>query len=300
MDRLDRMSLFVRIVERRSFSDAAADLGVGRSTATEAIKVLERSLGARLLERTTRHVTPTLDGQEYYQRCLSILANVEEAQGLFRNLSPAGLLRIDAHGYLTRTFLLPRLPEFLERYPELNLHFGQTDRFVDLVREGVDCVIRAGELNDSSMIMRHLGDIEEVTIASADYIRKYGRPETPDDLDGHQMVGFVSSRTGEAMPLEFQIEGKVRYVNLPSRVTANNSNTVAELARLGFGIMQAPRYHFAAELARGTLKELLPDYPPVPIPLAAVYPQNRQITRRLRVFLDWVTEIFTSANLQGR
>ena len=300
MDRLDRMSLFVRIVERGSFSDAAADLGMARSTATEAIKVLEHSLGVRLLERTTRHVTPTLDGQEYYQRCLSILGDIEDAEGLFRNSSPAGLLRIEAHGYLTRTFILPRLPEFLERYPELNIHFGQTDRFVDLVREGVDCVIRAGELNDSSMIARHLGDIDEVTIASADYIRKFGLPATPDDLGGHQMVGFVSSRTGETMPLEFQIEGKVKYVDLPSRVTANNSNTVAELARLGFGIMQAPRYHFAEELARGTLIELLADYPPVPIPLAAVYPQNRQITRRLRVFLDWVSEIFASADLQGR
>lgn len=299
MDRLDRMSLFVRIVERGSFSDAAADLGMARSTATEAIKVLERRLGVRLLERTTRHVTPTLDGQEYYQRCLSILGDIEDAEGLFRNLSPAGLLRIDAHGYLTRTFILPRLPEFLERYPELNIHFGQTDRFVDLVREGVDCVIRAGQLNDSSMIMRHLGDIEEVTIASADYVRKFGTPLSPDDLNGHQMVGFVSSRTGEALPLEFQIDGKVNYVSLPSRVTANNSNTVAELARLGFGIMQAPRYHFADELARGTLIELLADYPPVPIPLAAVYPQNRQITRRLRVFLDWVAEIFASADLQG-
>ncbi len=299
MDRLDRMSLFVRIVERRSFSDAAADLGLARSTATEAIKVLERDLGVRLLERTTRHVTPTLDGQEYYQRCLSILADVDEAQGLFRDPSPSGMLRIDAHGHLTRTFLLPHLPEFLERYPDLNIHFGQTDRFVDLVREGVDCAIRAGALTDSSMIMRHLGEIDEVTIASAEYVEKFGRPETLDDLDGHHMVGFVSSRTGEAMPLEFQVGRDVKYVNLPSKVTANNSNTVAELARLGFGIMQAPRYHFADALARGTLVELLPDHPPVPIPLSAVYPQNRHISRRLRVFLDWVTEIFAAANLQG-
>jgi Transcriptional regulator len=293
MDRLDRMQLFVRVVERRSFSAAAADLGLSRSTTTEAIKKLESDLGVRLLERTTRHVTTTLDGRAYYERCLAILSEVEEADNAFRDARPRGLLRIDAHPLLTQTFLLPHLPEFMARYPELDLHIGQGDRLVDLVREGIDCVIRAGDLPDSGMISRRLTTIEEVTCASPDYLERHGMPATPDDLAGHVCVGFVSSRTGETMPLEFMEGGEVRLVPLPSRVTVNNSDTMSELARLGFGLIQAPRYRLARDLADGTLVEVLKDYPSSPTPLTALYPQNRQTSARVRVFLDWVSGIFS-------
>lgn len=287
------MQLFVRVVERRSFSAAAADLGLSRSTTTEAIKKLESDLGVRLLERTTRHVTTTLDGRAYYERCLAILSEVEEADNAFRDARPRGLLRIDAHPLLTQTFLLPHLPEFMARYPELDLHIGQGDRLVDLVREGIDCVIRAGDLPDSGMISRRLTTIEEVTCASPDYLERHGMPATPDDLAGHVCVGFVSSRTGETMPLEFMEGGEVRLVPLPSRVTVNNSDTMSELARLGFGLIQAPRYRLARDLADGTLVEVLKDYPSSPTPLTALYPQNRQTSARVRVFLDWVSGIFS-------
>ncbi|UJW76607.1 LysR family transcriptional regulator [Rhizobium sp. SL42] len=298
MDRLDRMQLFVRVVERRSFSAAAADRGLGRSTATEAIKQLEADLGARLLERTTRHVTPTLEGQAHYQRCLAILSDIEEAESAFRDSRPRGLLRIDAHPLLTRTFLLPKLPAFLERYPGLDLHIGQGDRLVDMVREGVDCALRAGELADSGLIARRLATINEVTCASPAYLARHGIPATPAELEArHLCVGFVSSRTGEVMPLEFMDGGQVRLVALGSRVTVNNSDTMTELCRLGFGLMQAPRYRLAQDLAEGRLVEVLPDHPPSPTPLSAVYPQNRHTAARLRVFLDWVTEIFVRAEL---
>ncbi|WP_316189325.1 LysR family transcriptional regulator [Bradyrhizobium sp. SZCCHNS1054] len=294
MDRFDAMRLFVRLVERRSFTTAAADLGVPRSTASETLQQLEARLGARLLERSTRHVTPTLDGEEYYRRCVAILAELEEAEVALREAQPRGLLRIDAHPHLTRTFLLPHLPDFLARYPLLDLRIGQGDRLVDLLREGVDCVIRAGEPEDSGMILRRLGMIEEITVASPAYLAKHGMPATPDELDGHQMVGFISSRTGEVLPLEFCAGGTVRQVTLPSRVTVNNSDTSADLAKLGLGLVQAPRYRFADDLAEGALVEILTDYPPSPTPLSALYPQNRQLTLRLRVFLDWVSGIFRS------
>ncbi|WP_159952930.1 LysR family transcriptional regulator [Rhizobium sp. 18065] len=298
MDRLDRMQLFIRVVERRSFSAAAADLGLGRSTATEAIKQLEADLGARLLERTTRHVTPTLEGQAHYQRCLAILSDIEEAESAFRDSRPRGLLRIDAHPLLTRTFLLPHLPEFLDRYPGLDLHIGQGDRLVDLVREGVDCALRAGELADSGLIARRLATINEVTCASPAYLARHGMPATLTDLQaGHLCVGFVSSRTGEVMPLEF-IDGQaIKLISLGSRVTVNNSDTMTDLCRLGFGLIQAPHYRLAQDLAEGRLIEILPDHPPSPTPLSAVYPQNRHTAARLRVFLDWATEIFAKANL---
>jgi DNA-binding transcriptional LysR family regulator len=297
MDRFESMRLFARVVERRSFTAAASDLGLPRSTATEAIQQLEARLGARLLERTTRHVTPTLDGAAYYRRCLAILAELEDAEAGLRNAEPRGLLRIDAHPLLTRTFLLPRLPDFLARYPAIDLHIGQGDRLVDLVREGVDCVIRAGAPEDSSMIMRRLATIEEVTCASPGYLERHGVPTTPDDLEGHRSVGFLSSRTGEVLPLEFTVGGKIRQVRLPSRVTVNNSDTMHDLARLGLGLIQAPRYRFTRDLAEGTLVEVLPGYPPSPTPLSALYPQSRQLTPRLRVFLDWAVQVFTAAGL---
>jgi DNA-binding transcriptional LysR family regulator len=297
MDRFDGMRLFARVVERRSFTAAAGDLGLPRSTATEVIQQLEARLGARLLERTTRHVTPTLDGQAYYQRCLTILAELEDAEAGLRNAEPRGLLRIDAHPLLTRRFLLPHLTTFLQRYPAIDLHIGQGDRLVDLVREGVDCVIRAGAPEDSSMIMRRLALIDEVTCASPDYLKQHGMPKAPDDLEGHRVVGFVSSKTGEVMPLEFTLGGKTKLVRLPSRITVNNSDTMHDLAKLGLGLIQAPRYRFEEDFAAGRLVEVLAKYPPSPTPLSALYPQSRQLTPRLRVFLDWAAQCFAAAGL---
>lgn len=297
MDRFDAMRLFVRLVERRSFTAAAADLGLPRSTASEVLRSLEARLGARLLERTTRHVTPTLDGADYYRRCVAILAEVEDAETAMRDARPRGLLRVDAHPLLTRTFILPHLPEFLDRYPQLELQIGQGDRLVDLVREGVDCVIRSGESGDSGMIQHRLGTIAEITVASPAYLSSHGVPATPDALDGHQMVAFVSSRTGEVLPLEFSVAGALRQIVLPSRVRVNNSDTMADLARLGFGLAQAPRYRFAEDLASGALVEVLADHPPSPTPLSALYPQNRQPALRLRMFLDWISGIFAEARL---
>lgn len=295
MDRFDAMRLFIRLVERQSFTAAAADLGIPRSTASEVLRGLEARLGARLLERTTRHVTPTLDGEDYYRRCVAILAEVEEAEAAMRDAQPRGLLRIDAHPLLTRTFILPHLPAFLARHPQLDLQIGQGDRLVDLVREGIDCVIRSGEPDDSGLILRRLGTIAEVTVASPAYLARHGTPEAPDRLDGHQMVAFMSSRTGDVLPLEFSVGGALRHIVLPSRIRVNNSDTMADLARLGFGLVQAPRYRFADDLASGALVEVLADTPPSPTPLSALYPQNRQLTLRLRVFLDWISGIFAEA-----
>lgn len=297
MDYLDSLRLFVRVVERGSFTAAAADHGIPRSTATEAIRQLEARLSVRLLDRTTRHVAATPDGEHYYQRCLAILADLDDAEAVLRDSEPHGLLRIDAPGLLTRTFILPALPLFLERHPRIDVQFGQSDRLVDLVREGVDCAIRVGEPVDSGLVMRRLGTIKEVTVASPDYLARQGVPKSADDLDGHQMVGFLSSRTGEVLPLEFNVAGTMRQVRLPLRVSANHSDTTADLARRGFGLIQAPRYRFADDLAEGRLVEILADCPPSPAPLSALYSRARQSAPRLRVFLDFVAEVFRAADL---
>ncbi len=295
MDHLESMRLFVRVVDRRSFTSASSDLGIPRSTATVVIRELERRLNCRLLDRTTRVVSPTVDGQMYYGHCLAILSSIDETEASFRNTQPSGLLRIDAHGMLSRTFILPHLPQFLARYPQIDLQIGQGDRLVDLIREGIDCAIRVGELADSTLVRRTLASIPEITCASPAYLARHGIPASPDDLASHQMIGFISSRTGQVMPMEFLVGDTTFKTTLASRVTVNDSDSSADLARLGFGLVQAPLYRFADDIASGTLVEVLRPYRPTATTVSAIYPQARQTSPRLRVFLDWISKIFRDA-----
>lgn len=294
MDRLDAMRLFLRVVERRSFSLAAQDSGLPRSTATEGVKQLEARLGVRLLERTTRQVRPTLDGEAYYQRCLSILADIEEAEAAFTGARPKGLLRVNVHGILARSFMMPGLPRFLAEYPDIQLHFGEGDRFVDLVREGVDCALRVGQPADSALIGRRIAMLAESTFASPAYLERYGTPRTPDDLTGHRMVGFLSSATGGLLPLEFTVDGARREVTLPVTVSAAGAEIYFAAGRLGLGLIQLPRYRLVDDLAAGTMVEVLPETPPAPAPVYVLYPHNRQLSPRVRVFLDWLAAEFAA------
>jgi DNA-binding transcriptional LysR family regulator len=289
MDRLATLNLFVRIVERGSFSAAASDHGVSRPVATAAIKALEEQLGTRLLQRSTRHVRTTVEGQAYYHRCVAILADLEDADRDAGG-AVAGLVRVDAAGHLVRKILLPELPDFLARHPKLTVYLGGGERFVNLVREGVDCVVRAGELADSDMVVRQLGVMEEITVASPAYLAQYGTPHAPDELDGHRMIGFVSSRTGQPLPLELTRDGSIIEVALPARVLVGSADTSAAAARLGLGLCQAPRYRFADDLASGTLVEVLAGFAPSPTPLSVLYPSNRQLSPRVRVFVDWLVK----------
>ncbi|WP_115002385.1 LysR family transcriptional regulator [Xanthomonas campestris] len=292
MDRLDAMRIFGRVVERKSFTLAAEDLGLPRSTVTDAVKQLEARLGVRLLQRTTRHVSSTLDGEAYYQRCLTILDDVEDAEGAFSGMTPKGLLRVDVHGTLSRHFVLPNLPAFLSSYPSIELYITEGDRFVDLVREGIDCVLRVGEPQNVDMVARRVATLNEVTCASKAYIEKYGLPETVDSLAGHVMVGFKSSATGALIPLEFQVENKVLYQQLPTIVSVNAAESFIAAAKLGLGLIQIPRYHAQRELNEGSLVEVLSAHPPTPTPVYLLYPRNRQLSLRVRVFIDWLAGVF--------
>jgi DNA-binding transcriptional LysR family regulator len=294
MDSLDAMRLFTRVVERRSFSDAAADLGLPRSTASEAVQQLEKRLGVRLLQRTTRRVSATSDGDAYYRRCLSIISEIEDAESAFTGAKPRGLLRIDVFGTLARHFLLPSLPRFFEEYPDMQIHIGEGDRLVDLVEEGVDCVIRSGEPRDSTMVGRRIAMLDEVTCASPAYLAKHGVPRTPDGLEGHRMIAFISSVTRNVIPLEFMVDGALRKVTLPMTVSVNAGETSFELVKLGFGLLQVPRYHIEPALVSGELIEVLPAFPPSPTPVSLFYPHSRQLSPRVRVFADWVTKEFAA------
>jgi DNA-binding transcriptional LysR family regulator len=294
MDRFDAMRVFSRVVERRSFTAAAEDTGLPRSTVTDAVKQLEARLGVRLLQRTTRHVSPTLDGEAYYRRCLSILADIEEAEGAFAGAKPKGMLRVDVHGTLARHFVLPNLPSFLETYPDIELFMSEGDRLVDLVREGIDCVLRVGTPADSDMIARRVAMLEEITLASPAYLETYGTPEHPDRLDGHRMVGFHSSASGALVPLEFIVGKDVRNIVLPTTISVNAAESFHAAARLGLGIIQVPRYHAQRYVDSGELVPILQDFPLTPTPVSLLYPRNRQLSPRVRVFIDWLTKVFAT------
>ena len=295
MDQLDAMRAFARVVERRSFARAATDLGVPRSRASEAVQQLERQLGRRLLARTTRAVTLTSEGETYYQRCVEILSAVDEAEAAVTGAVPAGPLRIDVPEAFARFFLLPGLMHFLERHPGIRLHVGEGERLVDLVAEGVDCAIRVGNPTDSGLVGRKLGVLVEGTFASPAYLAHRGMPRSLDDLEGHRMIGFVSTATRAVIPLEFQVGGAVRLVTLPIAITVTAASTNASLARLGFGLVQVPRYRVAQDLADGTLVEVLADYPPTASPVYLLYPEGRQLSPRVRIFVDWASHWIAAA-----
>ncbi|RKT27662.1 LysR family transcriptional regulator [Paraburkholderia sp. RAU2J] len=300
MDRFEEMRVFVRIAERQSFTRASDDLQIPRATVTNLMKRMEQRLGARLLERTTRTVRLTHDGEAYYRRCVRLIADMEEAEGSFSNLAPKGLLRVNLQGTLARHFVVPALPAFLARYPEIELTIGEDDRLVDLVREGIDCVLRAGNLQDSSMVGRRVAQLPQVTVASPAYLAKYGEPADPAALSMHRAVNYVSSATGKPVPLEFRIDGRDSAMVLPSAVSVTGAELYAGSALAGLGIVQVPQYRVAGELAAGRLKVILADFPPPPMPVSVLYPQNRQLSSRVRVFAQWLRDIFEAAGGAAR
>lgn len=295
MDRFEAMRVFTRVVERRSFTLAADDLGLPRSTVTDAVKTLEARLGVRLLERTTRTVRPTLDGEAHYRRCLALIADLEDAEGAFGGAKPKGLLRLEVQGTLARHFLVPSLPKFFEEYPDIEISMSETERWVDLIREGVDCVLRFGQLPDSDMIAREIVVLERLTCATPDYFARHGTPADLGALDGHRMIGLRSLTTGRVRPLEFVVGDSVQEIMLPTIMSVTGTESYLATAQLGLGLVQMPYFHAEKDLAQGTLVQVLPAWPPRPVPVSLLYPRNRQLSPRVRVFLDWAMRLFGRA-----
>lgn len=295
MDRLDAMHLFSRIVELGSFTKAAEELQLPRATVTHAVQQLEARLGVRLLQRTTRHVSTTLDGQAYYQRCQQILQDVEEAEMVFNSAAkPQGKLRVDLQGTQALHFVLPRLGEFHSRYPSIELDIGLSDRFVDLVREGVDCVLRSGEPKDSSMVGRRVAQLAQVTCASRDYLQRRGMPQTLEDFCVHDAVNYVGD-TGRFMPFEFLIQGELRRIHLRGPISVSSANAYTACCLAGMGFVQVPRYHIDQHLRNGTLIEVFSAWAPPPMPVSVMYPHARHLSSRVRVFIDWLAECMSEA-----
>ena len=293
MDRLEAMRLFTRVVDRRSFTQAAHDLDIPRSTATQVVQQLETRLGVRLLQRTTRTVMPTLDGEAYYRRCLAILDDIEDAEGAFRGAIPKGTLRVEVQGTIARHFLMPGLPEFFARYPDIEIAMSESDRWVDVVREGVDCVLRYGALPDSDLVARTVINLERLTCASPAYLERYGWPRTPEDLANHRTVGLRSITTGALAPFEFVSADGITRIDLPAPLSVTGTESFLDGVRLGLGLAQMPVFHIEHDIASGRLLRILPEHVVPSAPVSVLYPRNRQLSPRVRVFIDWIVQRFS-------
>lgn len=295
MDQVKAMKVFVRIYERSSFTLAADDLNLPRATLTHTLNQFEAWLGTRLLERSTRRVRPTLDGEAYYQRCVQLLAELEEAELAFRSVAPKGRLRVDLHGTLAKYFVVPALPQFMARYPDIELSISEADRFVDLIAEGVDCVLRAGALGDSALIGRRVANLRQVTCASPAYLRKYGEPKSLAELREHRAVNYVSRTTAKLFPFEFMVNGELQEVSIEGALSVFGAEIYSASAVAGLGIIQCPHYRMAELIEQGVMREILRETPPPLMPVSVLYPQNRHMSPRVRVFVDWLAEIFENA-----
>ena len=294
MDQLSAMRAFVRVVEAGTFTRAASTLGMPKPTLTKLVQGLEAHVRTKLLHRTTRRVSVTPDGAAYYERVLRVLNDLDELDGSMTSSQgrPSGRLRVDVAAAVAVLIIIPALPDFHARYPDIQLDLGVSDRPVDLIGENVDCVVRAGALTDQSMIARRIGTFHFVTCASPSYLQRYGEPRHPSDLDGgHHVVGYFKARTGTSFPWTFTTESEQIEISGRSIVSVNDGNAYVAAGLAGLGVLQAPLFMVEPHLSSGRLRLVLTDWSSKVLPLHVVYPPNKHISNRVRVFVDWVAEL---------
>lgn len=292
MSTLDRMLIFTRVAELASFTQAADALGLPKASVSTAVQQLEAELGTRLLHRTTRKVQPTQDGQAFYERCKDLLADVDEVQTMFQQRAGQtlrGRVRIDMSTSMARNAVIPRLPELLALHPLLELEISSTERRVDLVREGFDCVLRSGTVGDTSLVARPLGSMRMVNCASPAYLQRQGTPQGPADLAAHHLVHYTNTLGAKPDAFEYlDAAGAPVSVPMQGAVTVNNAEAYVAACMAGLGIIQVPCVGVQELLRQGLLVELLPQQVAPPMPLTLVYANRRNLSQRVRVVMDWL------------
>lgn len=296
LDFAQKLRIFVAVAEAGSFARAATALGMSRPGVTNAVAGLETELGVRLLQRTTRRTRLTGEGEAFIDRAVTLLADVAEAKAMFAPPDGAlrGRLRVDIPTALARPLIIPRLGEFTARHPEVELVLGVGDLDMDLVSEGVDCVVRLGEFPASSLVGRSIGRLRMVTCAAPDYLERQGAPASLDDLATHRAVNFHSGRTRRAIPFEFETDDGRRSFTMRSTVTVNSGDAYVECGLLGLGIIQPPWVGVSGFLAAGRLVEVLPNLAPPLKPVSVLYPHRRHVPPQVRAFIDWVEALVRS------
>lgn len=299
MDTLLAMRVFSKVVETRSFTRAAESMDIPRPKVTIIVQQLESHLKTRLLHRTTRSLNLTPDGAAYYERCARVLADIDEIEHSFsgKERTAKGRLRVDIPGALGRLIVMPALDDFRNRYPDIELLLGIGDRPVDLVQEGIDCVIRIGNLQDSTLVAKRVGIYQGVTVASPAYLLKAGTPRTFDELANHTAVNYYWGKIGRIKPLRFEVDGEVVEVKMQGNIAVNDGEAYFGSALNGFGIVQTARFMASPYLQSGELVELLPQWKPPALPISAVYPHNRHLSATTRAFVAWISELFRNSPL---
>jgi DNA-binding transcriptional LysR family regulator len=292
MDRIDAMRIYIRVAELGSFTQAADSLGLSKASISSAVRELEAGLGARLLQRTTRKVQMTPDGQLFYERSRDMLAELEDLHAMFQvdDAALAGRLRVDMPVAVARNIVIPALPAFLRAHPRLQLELSSTDRRVDAVREGFDCVLRVGALESSSLVALPLGHFSMLNCASPAYLDRHGVPQTIADLRSHLLVDYAPALGGRAALFEYMDGGAKRTCEVPAALAVNNSDAYQAACLAGLGIIQAPHSGMRDLLAQGRLVPVLPDHLAPPMPVTLLYPSRRQLSRRVRGFMDWLAD----------
>ncbi|EMF9800506.1 LysR family transcriptional regulator [Salmonella enterica] len=297
MDKIYAMKLFVRVAERESFSREAEDVGLPKGSVSRQIQALENQLGTRLLHRTTRRVQLTQDGMAYYERAKDLLSNLDELEGLFQSdpASISGKIRIDIPPGLTNSLIMPRLPTFLHHYPGIALELCSSDRQVDLLREDFDCVVRTEPLHAPGILTRPLGKLTRVNCASPQYLARFGYPENLDDLASHAVVHYSLTPGASSPGFAFETSHGIQWVKTGGMLTVNSTETWHAACLAGLGIIQTPRIVVREALRAGTLIEILPQYRAAPLPVTLHYPHRRNLSRRIHLFMVWLTETIKEA-----
>ncbi len=293
MDRLEAMKIYVRVAELESFTKAAESLGLPKATISTSVQKLEASMGTRLLQRTTRKVQMTQDGVTFFERCRDLLADAEEIESMFQKgaANLKGRIRVDMPNSVARNLVVPGLPTFLSSHPGIEIELSSTDRKVDLIREGFDCVIRVGSLVDSGLIARNLGSLTLVNVASPGYLKKYGKPVKIQDLEKHQLIHYVATLGSKPDGFEYFDGEKYRSEKMSGTMTVNSTDSYMASCLAGLGIIQVPLVGAGPHLKDGTLIEVLPKFRAEPMPVSLVYPHRRHLARRVQVFMDWLAEL---------
>lgn len=293
MNQLDAMRLYLRVAEMGSFTQAAESVGLPKASVSMAVKRLEELLGVRLLHRTTRRVRMTNDGMAYYERCKALLADMDDLQAMFQqgDADIGGRLRVDMPIGIATSIVIPRLPEFLAAHPRLTLELSSTDRRVDLVREGFDCVIRLGAMADSTMIARPLGALRIINCAAPSYLAAHGIPQNLDDLTRHRLVHYASVLGGKPLGFEYEDRGSHKIREMGGVVVVNNSEAYEAACLAGLGIIQAPEISLRGYVEDGKLVEVLTGYAAPAMPMALVYAHRHHVPKRTQRFMGWIAEI---------
>lgn len=304
MDKIMAMQAFVRVVEAGTFSKAADSMGLPKPTVTRLVQSLEKQLDTLLLNRTTRRVTVTADGAAYYDRAVRLLNDIEELESSMTRakVNPRGRLRIDVGTSVANLLLIPNLPDFQVRYPDIQIDLGVSDRPVDLIGENVDCVLRGGDITDQSLVARKIGEFHLIMCASPGYLKRHGVPQHPNELDSdrHKIVNHFSHRTGRPWPLVFSKDGQTIEVNGRHSFAVNDSSAGLAAALAGLGVTLVATFMAAPHIASGALQPLLLDWCAETVPIHIVYPPNKHLSSKLRVFVDWVAELFARSDLIHR